>query len=110
MPPSSVFTTINPSKVQPLPKVQLKLDPLAYRSASQGPLMPEELTPATPGDYDEIDSVIERAVRSPDSFCRLGGRSASLAAPRAKGERGVRKRRWGLLGASRSPPAPAAGV
>ena len=47
-----------------LPKVKLRLDPLAYRSASQGPLMPEELTPATKNDYDEIDSVIERATRT----------------------------------------------
>ena len=44
-----------------LPKVQLKLDPLAYRSASQGPVMPEELQPTSKNDIDQIDSVIERA-------------------------------------------------
>ena len=37
------------------PKVQLQLDPMAYRSASQGPVMPKELQPATKSDYDEID-------------------------------------------------------
>ncbi|KAL1529503.1 hypothetical protein AB1Y20_000449 [Prymnesium parvum] len=45
-------------------KVNLVLDQLAYRSASQGPVMPAELEPASKDDYDEIDSVIERACRT----------------------------------------------
>jgi len=48
----------------PTSKVRFELDPLAYRSSSQGPLMPAELEPATKADYDEIDSVIERATRT----------------------------------------------
>ena len=45
----------------PKPKVNLVLDPLAYRSSSQGPIMPKELIPTTKDDMDEIDHVIERA-------------------------------------------------
>ena len=45
-------------------QVKLKLDPLAYRSASQGPIMPQELEPTSQADYDEIDSVIDRATRT----------------------------------------------
>ena len=48
----------------PASKVRLELDPLAYRSASQGPIMPSELEPATLKDYDDIDSVIDRATRT----------------------------------------------
>ena len=48
----------------PTSKVRFELDPLAYRSSSQGPLMPAELEPATKADYEEIDSVIERATRT----------------------------------------------
>lgn len=48
----------------PFEKVQLKLDPLAYRSSSQGPIMREELEPATAEDYADIENVIERATRT----------------------------------------------
>ena len=46
------------------PKLSPKLDPFTYRSSSQGELMPKELNPPTKADYDEIDSVIDRAVRT----------------------------------------------
>ena len=52
------------SAVAPESKVQLILDPLAYRSASQGPIMPAELEPTTKAQYDEIEAVIERATRT----------------------------------------------
>lgn len=48
----------------PSEKIRLRLDPLAYRSAMQGAIMPEELEPATAKDYDEIEAVIERATRT----------------------------------------------
>lgn len=48
----------------PYPKVRFVLDPIAYRSASQGPVMPVELKPATRDDYDEIDHVIDRVSRT----------------------------------------------
>jgi len=45
-------------------KAHLTLDPLDYRSSSQGPIMPAELEPASAEQYDEIDTVIERATRT----------------------------------------------
>lgn len=53
-----------PPTIGPSSKVKLQLDPLAYRSASQGPVMPAELEPASKEDYEEIDLVIERATRT----------------------------------------------
>ena len=48
----------------PYEKIKLTIDPLEYRSASQGAIMPEELEPATEENYDEIEYVIERATRT----------------------------------------------
>eukprot|EP00966_Prymnesium_polylepis_P007804 179411-Prymnesium_polylepis.1 len=45
-------------------KAQLTLDPLDYRSSSQGPIMPAELEAASKEQYDEIDAVIDRATRT----------------------------------------------
>ena len=48
----------------PASKVKVELDPLLYRSASQGPIMPTELEPATLEDLENIDTVIHRATRT----------------------------------------------
>ena len=48
----------------PYEKISLTLDPLAYRSSSQGPITPEELQPASQDDYNEIESVIHRTTRT----------------------------------------------
>lgn len=45
-------------------KAHITLDPLEYRSSSQGPIMPAELEPASKDQYDDIDTVIERATRT----------------------------------------------
>jgi len=57
-------SSLPPDRRVPKPKVNLVLDPLEYRSASQGPIMPKELEPTSLRDLDEIDDVIERATRT----------------------------------------------